>query len=495
MTDYDLVRYPCHAYPLTHPAHLFVLGRFHGMDPADPAACRVLEIGCGDGGNLLPMAWQYPQSRFIGFDLARTSIADGQRHVQELGLENLDLRHLDLMDFPEDAGLFDYIIAHGFYSWVPEPVRERMLRLVKRVLSPRGIAFVSYNAYPGGHLRSMVREMVLFHVANAPDARTKVEQGKAFLGLLEAGMADADEHGRLLKAEVTRVRQFDPAHYFHDDLAAINQSFYIHEFASQAGAHGLQYLTDADFASTQDNRMAPEIRELLAQLSGNPVLREQYMDFLKCRRFRQTLLCHDGVTLHRNPGPAGLREFFVGGAIAAEPDKTDEWRSPQGARLRSGHPVAKAALSSIGAHWPGRYDFASLTDVVMSQTGGPREAVAEVLEKVLWEAYTVGMIDAWPEDASFAVKPSEKPVASALARHLLKHGNSVVTLLHTTVAIGDAVGRHLISLLDGTRDVESLVHEMAGSAPFLEVSSDPALARENVITGLAQLARLGLLAK
>ncbi len=99
MTDYDHVRYPCHAYEHTHPEHLYVLGRLHGMSPAHPAKCRVLEIGCGDGGNLVPMAWQYPQSRFFGFDLAETSIAAGQERVKDLELTNLDLRHLDLMEF------------------------------------------------------------------------------------------------------------------------------------------------------------------------------------------------------------------------------------------------------------------------------------------------------------------------------------------------------------------------------------------------------------
>src|SRR5688572_11888009 len=289
MTDYDEVRYPGHAYAHTHPEHLYVLGRLHGMNPVNPAQCRVLEIGCGDGANLVPMAWQLPESRFFGFDLAETSIAAGQGVVREMGLQNLELRHMDLMDFPESEGPFDYIIAHGFYSWVPAPVRERMMGLVRRVLSPQGLVFVSYNAYPGGHLRSMVRDMVLFHVNSAPDAKSRVMQAKAFLGFLEDGIADLDDHGRLLKAEVARVKQLDPAHYFHDDLAAINQSFYLHEFVAQAAAEGLQYLGDADFPSTRDSRVHPDVRETLAQLSGNPVLKAQYLDFLKFRCFCQTL--------------------------------------------------------------------------------------------------------------------------------------------------------------------------------------------------------------
>ena len=496
MTDYDHVRYPCHAYEHTHPEHLYVLGRLHGMTPAHPARSRVLEIGCGDGGNLVPMAWQYPQSRFFGFDLAETSIVAGQARAKDLELTNLELRHLDLMEFPESEGPFDYVIAHGFYSWVPDFVRERMLELVRRILTPQGIAFVSYNAYPGSHIRGMIRDMVLFHVSRAPDAKSKVEQAKAFLGFMEKGMAGTDEHGRLLKAEVARVQGFNPAHFFHDDLAAINQPFYLHEFTAQAEARSLQYLTDADFPSTQDSRLAPEVRESLSQL-GNVVLREQYLDFLRCRRFRQTLLCHAGVRLDRHVDPRRLREFWLAGQVTATPGRTDEWSCPGGARLRSPHPVARAALTAISAQWPGRWDFSGLADAVEKETGGPREAVEDLLDKVLWEAFTSGMIHAWPNKEPFAAKLSERPVASALARKLLQHGDSVVTMLHGNVTIGDAAGRTLISLLDGTRDVTALTEGLAASPELIELAADPAermkLARENVTSGLQHLLHLALL--
>ncbi len=496
MTDYDEVRYPCHTYEQTHPEHLYVLGRLHGMTPARPANCRVLEIGCGDGGNLVPMASQFPQSRFFGFDLAETSITAGQARAKDFALTNLELRHLDLMEFPESTERFDYIIVHGFYSWVPEAVRERMLELVRRILTPQGIAFVSYNAYPGSHIRGMIRDMMLFHVNRAPDARTKLQQAKAFLGFMEQGMTGTDEHGQLLKAEVARVQGYDPSHLFHDDLAAINQAFYLHEFAARAEARGLQYLTDTDYPSTQFSRLAPEVRELLEQMD-NVVMREQYLDFLRCRRFRQSLLCHAEVTLERQPAPRSLREFWIAGMITATPGSTDEWSCPAGARLRSPHPVARAALTTIGARWPGRWDFSSLADAVEKETGGPREAVEDLLDKVLWEAFTSGLIHAWPDKESFAAKLSERPVASPLARRMLQHGNSVVTMLHGNVTIGDAAGRLLISLLDGTRDQAALVEALAASPVLIEQCAERGkrleMARENVTSGLQHLLGLALL--
>jgi SAM-dependent methyltransferase len=497
MTDYDEVRYPCHAYAHTHPEHLYVLARLHGMNPVKPEKCRVLEIGCGDGANLLPMAWHLPEGRFFGFDLAKSTIDEGRALVEKLGIKNLELRHLDLMEFPEEEGPFDYIIAHGFYSWVPDFVRERMLALVKRILSPQGVAFISYNAYPGGHVRTMIREMVLFHTDKAPDAASRVSQAMAFLGFLHQGMVDVDEHGRILKAEVERVQKFHPAHFFHDDMAAINQAYYIHEFAARADSHGLQYLDDADFPSTQDNRFPPDVKETLAELSGNIIMKEQYLDFLKFRRFRQTLLCHGELRIEHVLKPSGIREFFLGGPVVAGDRAAGEWRTAGGTRLRSKHPVSKAAFGAIGRKWPGRYDFATLANEVMKETGGPIESVEEVLEKVLWEALTTGLIDAWPDAGNFTSRPSEKPRACALVRRMLELGDSIVTRLHSTVAIGDAAGKYLISLLDGTRDRAALTREMANSEVLKEQEPDPAkrqaLAKANVETGLEQLAKLTLL--
>src|SRR4051812_41655243 len=151
------------------------------MSPAPVDRCRVLELGCAGGGNLLPMAETLPQSTFFGIDLSPVQIGHGQRIIRALGLTNLRLEAMSILDVPEDFGEFDYIIAHGVYSWVPPAVQQKILDLCAAHLAPQGVAYLSYNTYPGWHLRQMAREMMLYHVAGIESPQESAAQATALV--------------------------------------------------------------------------------------------------------------------------------------------------------------------------------------------------------------------------------------------------------------------------------------------------------------------------
>src|SRR4051812_29874367 len=91
---------PYHAKPLypTHPDCVATLGTLLGMTPAPVVGCRVLELGCATGGNLLPMAAALPGATFVGIDLSPGQIAVGRQVADRLGLTNLKLEALSILD-------------------------------------------------------------------------------------------------------------------------------------------------------------------------------------------------------------------------------------------------------------------------------------------------------------------------------------------------------------------------------------------------------------
>src|SRR4051794_6758842 len=90
--SYDEIPYGDNFFPYTHPIHLATMGLIFGIEPPPLDRCRVLELGCAGGGNLLPMALELPDAQFVGIDLSPRQIAEGQAVIERLGLRNVDLR-------------------------------------------------------------------------------------------------------------------------------------------------------------------------------------------------------------------------------------------------------------------------------------------------------------------------------------------------------------------------------------------------------------------
>ena len=107
------------------------------------------------------MAEVFPNSTFLGIDASSRQIDDGNGSIAALGFRNITLTCEDLLNVDEAYGKFDYIIAHGVYSWVPDNVQQKIFFICKQNLSENGIAYVTYNTYPGWRLRGMIRDLML----------------------------------------------------------------------------------------------------------------------------------------------------------------------------------------------------------------------------------------------------------------------------------------------------------------------------------------------
>ncbi|MEP0546043.1 MAG: class I SAM-dependent methyltransferase [Rhodothermales bacterium] len=458
MHAYDRVRYRSVALPQLHPDRLATHARLFGLEPAPVAACRVLEVGCGDGASLLPAAFALPESTFVGIDIAPTPIAEGRARAEAWGVSNLDLRALDLLD-AGDLGTFDYVVAHGVYSWVPDAVREGLMALIARCLAPQGVAFVSYNALPGGHLRRHTREMMQYHIAGIDEPERQVQQARALLDfVLDAQPADS-YYRVLLEKERELSRAYTDQHLFHDHLAEHNRPFYFHEVAEHAGRHGLRYLAEADFAAMQDRTFPPATRVALRQLEGDPIRREQMLDFLRNRLFRQTLLCRAEADAQWTPDPERVRSLTVAAPIraVAEDDGVTTFASAGGKSIRTGHPFAQAVCRTLGAQWPRATAFDALHGAV-SDDGDD----GTLLAQMLLDFYADGFISLHAHAPALASEPSAQPEALPSARREAEVGEVVTNGWHRAIPL-DGVARRVVPLLDGTRDRSALLAALAGA--------------------------------
>ncbi len=504
-TAYDHVIYPNYPYRQSHPDRLSTLAFLMGMDPAPVARCRVLELGCGNGANLLPMACDWPESSFVGIDLAQQPIAQGQAVIEVLGLRNIELLSLDVLAFPETMGRFDYIIAHGLYSWVPDGVREAIMALCARHLAPQGVAFISYNTYPGCHVRNIVRDMLRYHVHHAPDAATKISQSRALLKFMAEAQPEEDEYGQMLRKEVDRVLTHAPEHLFHDDLSEHNHPVYFHEFERHAQAHGLRFLSEAEYFMMQADQFPDATIQQLAALGDNLSARQQYLDFLRCRRFRQSLLCRAEVAADHQIRPQRLTEVFVtfcgkSNDETADPatNETMTFTGDHQSHVSTNHPLAKAALTLLTSCWPQALGYADILSGALQLLG--REAQPEDNEQlldILHGCYGRGLINLHLQPPRLTAQPSPLPTASPLARYQASISGPLTSQLHQTVFIEDTLVRRTIQLLDGSRSLAALTAQLQQEAQEI-TTEQPTIAAgaeglHQVESLVAHLARSGLL--
>ncbi|HEX4837884.1 MAG TPA: class I SAM-dependent methyltransferase, partial [Solirubrobacteraceae bacterium] len=445
---YELFEYPGYAYPATHPARLEAIARLFGLSPRPAAQSRVLELGCGDGGNLLSLAQALPGARLMGIDAAAGAIERGARLAQAAGLENVELRCMDLEELPEGrelggAGSFDYILSHGVYSWIPPSARVALLAGVRRYLAPMGVAYVSYNAYPGSYLRDMARDILGFHVREIEDPQRKLAAAQELMQAIVA-IEEPSPYAQVLREHMDRMLRYSTALLFHDDLAEISTPFYFHEFMEHATHHQLAFLSEADLFESQMRDVPDSAGQLMEDLPDDVVVREQYLDFFKNRMFRQTLLCHEEAPSSRALDTRAIERLWISssarpqrGEPSAQPME-ETFATPEGFTVTTSEPLVRAAMNTLADAWPGAVRYPELLDGSVGGLGGEVsvEAAGARLLDVLLQAYLARIVQLHGCAPTLSPHPGEHPLASPLARaQLAADLPAVSSLLHANVRL------------------------------------------------------------
>jgi methyltransferase-like protein/predicted O-methyltransferase YrrM len=471
---YDQTPYDSHAFPQSHPDRLAAVAALFGMKPHSVNDCKVLELGCAAGGNLIPMATALPNAHFVGVDLSTRQVSDGQAAIKELGLKNIELKHIDIKDIDKSFGEFDYIVVHGLYSWISDELQEKILDICEKNLAPNGVAYVSYNTFPGWHFRGMIRDMMMYHTAQIQDPAFKAGQARALLDFLSTSVPTQDNaYGIMLKNELDLLRLQQDSYLLHDHLEEQNAPIYFHQFAERAARHGLQYLGEADFHTMLTSNFPKEVDETLRRVSNEIVRTEQYMDFLRNRTFRQTLLVKQDVALNRNLTFENVMQFFiaspakpVSASIDIQSTKPESFVLPNGFTLSTPQPLIKAAFQYLSEQWPKAVSFDDLLNAARTRISATSVQDAKTVEMQrqllgadLLTAYATNIVQFRTQELPFVTKAGDKPKVSDLARHQARTRDSVTNQLHERIAI-DVFSRHLIELLDGNRDKDAILDEL-----------------------------------
>jgi SAM-dependent methyltransferase len=483
--SYDHVPYRYAPVTESHPDRLGALGLLFGIETAPVARCRVLDLGCGNGANLIPMAARLPESRFVGIDLAAAPIVEAREIARALGLGNITFQQLDIAEVDFGLGEFDFILSSGVYSWVPPPVRDKLMEVSARHLAPHGLAFINYNTFPGCHLRRMLDEILRYHTRAIADPALKIAEARAFIEFLSV-----DPRKAAMKEELEALKKRTDSGLFHDDLAEVNDPVYFHEFVEHAGAHGLQFVAEAEFPSMQEGGFSAAVTGPLHDIAdGDRIRLQQYLDFLKCRRFRQSVLCHAGLPLSPEPLPDAVPRLWMASPaapVSAAPDLSpgveEKFATKTGVEMATTLPLVKAAMSYLARIWPARAPFAA----VLEATGEPD---AELLSRFLLRGFASGLVELHAPAPPFTSEVSERPRVFAVARFQAAAGGPITNLRHDSLACEDPLTRRLIALLDGARDHAAILAGLQASLEPGQRLPSPADIERN----LALLAGLALL--
>lgn len=471
--SYDETPYTSNSFPQSSPGHLAAVAHLFGLDVPEVPTARVLEIGCAAGGNLIPFAAAHPLARVVGIDLSEVQIEAGRARVRALGLDNLQLIAGDLARADVAAlGPFDFVIAHGVYSWVPTEVQDALLAVIRRVLAPGGIAYLSYNTYPGWKTKEVVRDAMMLASGAFTTPDDRVREARGIADFLEEVAPSDSVLSRVLAVSREHALGFGDSYLLHDELETYNAPCYFYEMANRAEAHGLRYLAEAHPETMIPGNFGPRVAEYLAaKCNGVQVLIEQYLDFVLNRMFRESLLVHgertsqityavDRSRFHRLHVAAWVPP--VDGEIRLD-DSVQEFIGQEGATISTDDSGVKAAVDALCTRWPWTLSRSELIAEARARLQSAGLKAADNLDDHVDDLLGILILQG---SASMRLDPVSGPLAlddpaRRMAADTSESEHAVTfTLWHETLVLSD-IDRVLFPLLDGTRTRDELSTALA----------------------------------
>jgi methyltransferase-like protein/2-polyprenyl-3-methyl-5-hydroxy-6-metoxy-1,4-benzoquinol methylase len=514
---YTEVPYHSDAFGQSSPENLQVIATLFGLTPPPIETARILELGCASGGNLMPFAARQEKSTCVGIDLVELQIQQGQDVLTTTGLNNLTLKTMSIEDIDASFGQFDYIVCHGVYSWVPSTVQEAILRVCKSNLSPNGVAYISYNTYPGWKTKEIVRDAMLLRASGGTTATDKLGRAKGMVEFLHQHARTDSVLKAILNDAVPSMGKSGEHYLIHEYLELCNAPCYFKDFLQRAMHHEMAYLGEAQpqimFASNFGQDIAGP---LMAELSHSQVELEQYLDFVVNRTFRQTLLIHAPLTsrLNYSLGNSPIDKLHYAGLFepleSPGPDSTFVMALCNSTKLELKNAAQQAGIEALHASYPATLSFTQLVKAAQTQTKmNAKDCKAQIL-RLLEYLVATGAVRYRCQPVVAANQVSKKPLALSFERQKAMHyaivpvRYPVANIWHEALIL-DPIEHCLLSTLDGKTDHAALtrhliqsvnegkIHFLNEGQPISDADEIAQRSKDSILPALQRMQRKGLL--
>lgn len=450
---YSQRRYPALSHPETHPGVIAAAARCGGVEaPALPESCRLLEVGCASGHNLLPLAARFPESSFVGIDFSDTAILKARRHAEALGLGNVEFEHADLADWRPASEDFDYLVAHGMLSWVDDRTKAALLDLVRGALAPEGIACIGYNTLPGWALRKEAAAMV--HAL--PDLGDSTEA--VVEALADAASGGGTPYAAHLEAIYRDMGRKGSEVIAFDDLGPVCDPLHFGRVVEWASQHGLRYLGESTLAGNLPPGIDPAALSGLGPLAKDPVLFQQTLDLLSGRTHRSSLFYRSAAGLDVATNSSVTLHFAARLLIRPLPSG-----AIHGEIIEHFH-------AALNAAWPAALPVASLMEQCAHRLGTRWDPArgSRTVADWLYQAARLGWVELRADPVELEPRPPTRPTLSPLNRRFAAERESLVDAFHRSCGFPEAHWP-VVEALDGSRSIEDIQALARDQAPELDV--------------------------
>lgn len=427
-----------------------VAAKMAGLDCSPPSRSRILEIGCSSGHHLLHLAARWPDARFTGIDLSSNAIKEARAAAETAGLENVEFHDVALEEFDPGVQPYEYLIAHGFYSWVLPEVKDSLMERMPELIGEGGIAAIGYNTLPGWAMRRPVGQVLRKWMA-LPEGRDIAPT--SMLEQLEKA-CPPDTYGAHMRAMLQHMRTHGASTLPFDDLPECNHPCTFTDFVGQAGQSGLRYLGEADFTQNLPANLGDEALSALAPLASDPVGYQQAIDVFSGRSHRVSLVCSQKARIDSSATTSAVLEFAIRTEHQVQRSATGvslRHSSRPGAHLS--HPLAAKLFEILGESAPGSLAMSDVLERLGKESDISKNLPA--LAGLIKDAMRRGLVLARIEPVGFSATVPERPCLSALRLHSVSHNRSLVDIYHTPLVFNEAE-YELLAEMDGSRTIAEL---------------------------------------